>query len=104
VVSERTCEREVGLAERFLWMLFAPFEFIITILVGVPLFLCQAALIYLRALRSLFVRAAIVFILRFRTGRIFRPADKEAHTPPTMVSESIARGPFGLGRFNSWLN
>jgi hypothetical protein len=100
-VSEHICEREVGLAERLLWMVFAPFEFIVMILGGVLLFLFWAVLLYLKALRGLFDRAVTLIVHRFRVGRISSSLDEKRAVPP--VSETLARGPQLRARA-SWLN
>ena len=56
--------------ERFMWMLWAPFEFAITIIIGVPLYFAWAVFVYLRGLRGLFARSATLLALRFRVGRV----------------------------------
>jgi len=101
-VSWRTSKGNSAMATRFLWRVFAPVEFIVTVVGGVPLYLCRVVFIYLNALRGLFENAATVFVLRFRVGRISSSLDQRASAPP--LSEASARGPVGRGRLSSWLN
>ena len=63
-------EPRVTFVERFLWMIWAPFEFAATVLIGIPLYLVWVVLIYLKGLRGLFTRGAALFVLRFRVGRV----------------------------------
>ncbi len=83
-------------------VVFAPFEFVVTILVGVFLYLACAVFIYLNALRGLFERAVTLIVLRFRVGRVFSSADEKREAPP--LSEIAAHRADGEERFRSWLN
>jgi hypothetical protein len=97
-------KQNTGSATRFLWMILAPFEFIAMILIGVPLYLGLAAVIFLSALRGLFERAVALAVHRFRTGPILSSANESTTAPPPPLSEAPARGPVGRGRFYSWPN
>lgn len=87
---------------RLAWMIFAPFEFIVTLLGGVLLFLFLAAFLYLKALRGLFERAVILIVHRFRVGRFSSSLDEKRAVPP--VSETLARSPERRAGSCSWLN
>jgi hypothetical protein len=87
---------------RCAWMVFAPFEFIVTVLVGAILYLGWAAFIYLKALRDLFGRAVALIMLRFRVGGVFGRAGEKSSEPP--ISGGFARDLGERGRLDSWLN
>jgi hypothetical protein len=89
------------MATRCLWAAFAPFEFAVMILIGVPLYLVWSVLLYLDALRSLFQRAVTLLMLRFRVGSVRNSANKFSAASP--LSDAAARGP-GREGFRSWLN
>jgi hypothetical protein len=90
------------MATRLLWMVFAPFEFLLMIIGGAFLYLIWAALIYLDALRGLFERAIALAVLRFRAGRISSLTNGRNTTSP--LPEASAHGPVERGSFHSWLN
>jgi hypothetical protein len=89
------------MATRFLWMVFAPFEFVVTVLVGLLLYLGVAlyfaACLFLKEWGGLFERAVVLAAHRFRVG------PNERVGAPSLSKES-ARVPVGSGRLSSWLN
>jgi hypothetical protein len=97
-----------GAVERLLWRIFAPFEFAVTVGVGVVLYLFGAlyfaACIFETAVGGLFKRASALFVQRFRTGRVFASANGKMEAPPSL-SEIVARqgGP-AQRRSTSWVN
>jgi hypothetical protein len=101
-VSERTEKGDSRIATRLVWMVFAPCEFAVTILIGVFLFLAWAVFIYLHALHGLFDRAVAVAVRRFRVGPISNSGNESKAAPP--LSEALARDSAGQVRFPSWLN
>jgi hypothetical protein len=103
MVSEPASKRDSTVVTRFLWMIFAPFEFIAMILIGVPLYLVWSVLLYLDALRGLFDGAVTVLVLRFRVGRIAHAPDEEKAAAPFSYPRRAATGK-GQKRLASWLN
>ena len=105
-MSERTSKGNSATATRFLWMVFAPFEFMVTVLVGVLLYLGGAlyfaACVFLKELGGLFERAVVLAAHRFRVGPILSATNEKRTAAP--LSEAAARGPVGRGGFHSWLN
>ncbi len=105
-MSERTCEGETGIAARIPWMIFAPFEFAVTIIVGVLLYLFVAsyfaACLFVTATSDLFDRACALIVLRFRVGRVVTSTNGRKEAPP--LSEIAAHRADGEERFRSWLN
>ncbi len=90
-------------------LLFASFEFAVTVLFGAILYLwCAvyfAVCVYLNEVRGLFARAAVTWRLRAQ----FKPARRGAEHAGTDRNRSSERlepqcGPVGRGRFESWLN
>jgi len=107
-VSRRTRAERCGMGERIVWRFFAPFEFAVTVIVGVLLYvggaLYFAAYIYLTAVSGLFKRASALVVQRFRVGRVF---DSGKSGAPSSLSEIVAarRAEQGhAGRSGSWLN
>jgi len=102
-VSELSPKRDPGMAMRTLWAVFAPFEFIVTVLAGVLLFLLQAALIYFDALRGMLGRAFALLVWRFRVGPISSSASGGKTSPPFSEVAS-RRESVGRRQVGSWLN
>jgi hypothetical protein len=107
MVSGRAREKGIKLSARLPWMVFAPFEFIVTVLMGVLLYLVGAlyfaACVFLAALSGLFKRACALAVQRFRTGRVF--ARKNGAMGAPLLSEIVARrAESGQRRPTSWLN
>jgi hypothetical protein len=105
-VGGRTLKEDSTLATRIPWMIFAPFEFAVTVLVGIVLYVAGAlyfaACVFLAALRGLFNRASVLFVQRFRKGRIFSSGGK---TGALSLSEIVARrAGDARTRSHSWLN
>lgn len=94
----------MGRATRLLWMVFAPFEFVVTIAVAVLLYLGVAILLYLGALWSSLKRAVTLAVHRFRVGPILSSADESTTATMPPLFEAPTRGPAGRGRFHSSLN
>jgi hypothetical protein len=102
-VSERTEKGDSRIATRLVWMVFAPCEFAVTILIGVPLYLGWTILIYLDGLRSLFEHAATLFMRRVRMGRVFSSTDEKKAAPPSLSEIAAHRGG-ERQRYRFWLN
>jgi hypothetical protein len=103
MADERTSKAGSWAVTRLPWMLFGLIEFAITIIVGLPLYLALAGVIYFRSLRGLFERAITVIALRFRVGRIRSSIDGLGTASP-LSPRALARDPAQRGRLHSWLN
>jgi hypothetical protein len=105
VASWRTSKGNAAMATRFLWRVFAPFEFVVTVLVGLLLYLggalCFAACVFLKEWGGLFERAVVLAAHRFR-GPILNSANERVGAPS--LPTKSARVPVGSGRLSSWLN
>jgi hypothetical protein len=88
---------------RFVLMVLAPVEFIVTVLVGVLLLLLEAARIYFNALRSMFGRAFVLLAWRFRVGPISSSVDVGKTSSP-FSEVSSRREPARRRQVGSWLN
>jgi hypothetical protein len=69
-------EQNTSRVTRFLWMVFSPFEFIVTILMAALLYLGVAVFLYLDALCGALKRAAVLLVWRFRVGPIVNSASE----------------------------
>lgn len=101
-MSGRARKGDSGIATRLLWMIFSPFEFAVSILVGVPLFLGWAIIIYLKACGGLFERAVNLLVWRFRIGPISSSRNERKTAPP--LATISTRDQVGRENFASWLN
>ena len=102
-------DKQIGLVERLLWRIFAPFEFTVTVGVGVMLYLFGAlyfaGCIFVTALGGLFRRAIALLGQRFRKGRVYATAATGKMGAPPSLSEIVARrAKSGRSRSHSWLN
>ena len=100
-----TSDAAPGRAERIAWMIFAPLEFAVTVLLGVLLYLGGAlyfaGCIYMTGLSGLVKRASVLIAARFRVGRVCAFANGKMAVP-SLSEIASARG--GQIRSRSWLN
>ena len=89
------------------YLVFAPFEFTVTVLVAVLLYLGGAlyfaGCIYVTAVGGLFKRAASLFTTRFRIGRVSSVADGEM-ARLSLAEIAAARHGQDRSSSHSWLN
>jgi hypothetical protein len=102
-------DKQIGLIERLFWRIFAPFEFTLTVGVGMVLYLFGAlyfaCCIFVTALGGLFRRASALLGQRFGKGRVYAAAATGKMGAPPSLSEIIARrAGVTRQRSNSWLN
>jgi hypothetical protein len=81
-------------------MVFAPVEFVVTVGVGIPLFLGWAVVNYIEALLGLFRRALLVAKHRFLVGRIH----VDERTPARLYGVPEHRQETPQSHLPGWLN
>ncbi len=90
-------------------VIFASFEFAVTVLFGAILYLwCVlyfAVCMYLNELRALFAGAVATWSVRIQAARVDGSATEKPGVEQGSSSRDLPRcGPVGRGRFESWLN
>ncbi len=106
-LSGRASKGNSAIATHLFWTAFAAFEFVVTVFLGMLLYLGGAlyfaARVYVLALGGLVKRASALAVHRFRDGRVFASASGGKTTPA--FSEIAARHvQAGQRRSRSWLN